>query len=69
MIFMVDTDVLIWVLRRRQPSLDWLERLAGQGTLACSVLTISEILRRGETRRTSTHSRITGGLGQCSCHL
>lgn len=45
MMFMVDTDVLIWVLRRRQPSLDWLERLADQGTLACSVLTISEILR------------------------
>jgi predicted nucleic acid-binding protein len=53
---MIDTDVLIWVLRRNQPSLDWLEALAAQGGLACSVLTVSEILRAAKQQELSrTH--------------
>ncbi len=53
---MIDADVLIWVLRRNQSTLDWLEALAGQGGLACSVLTVSEILRAAKEQELSrTH--------------
>lgn len=53
---MIDTDVLIWVLRRNQPSLEWLEALAAQGGLACAVLTVSEILRVAKEQELSrTH--------------
>ncbi len=41
-LYVIDTDVLIWVLRRDS---DAVETAARDGTLACSVLTVAEILR------------------------
>lgn len=43
--YLVDTDVIIWVLRNRQAALDWMEALSGTGSLACSVLTVAEVLQ------------------------
>lgn len=43
--YVIDTDVIIWVLRRDSQAMQWLETTAHQGTLACSVLTVAEILR------------------------
>lgn len=42
--YLIDTDVLIWVLRKRLRPVALLEALAKDGPLACSVLTISEVL-------------------------
>ncbi len=52
---MVDTDVLVWVLRGRTAAVTWLEQAASQGRLCCSSLTVSEILRmvrQDEIRKT-----------------
>jgi predicted nucleic acid-binding protein len=43
--FLIDSDVLIWCLRKRPRAIALLEGLAKDGPLACSVLTISEIMR------------------------
>ena len=43
--YVIDTDVLIWVLRRNEDAVRWVETTAQSGTLACSVLTVAEILR------------------------
>lgn len=55
--FMVDTDVLIWVLRGKSEAIAWMEDAARQGNLLCSVLTVSELfrmVRREELRKTET---------------
>ena len=54
---MVDTDVLIWVLRGKSEAIAWLEGAARDGNLLCSVLTVSELfrmVRRAELRKTET---------------
>lgn len=43
--YLIDTDVLIWCLRKRPKPIAMLDLLAKDGPLACSVLTISEIMR------------------------
>lgn len=43
--YVIDTDVLIWVLRRDSGAVQWIETIARSGTLGCSVLTVAEILR------------------------
>ncbi len=43
--YLVDSDVLIWCLRNRPTPIAMLQALAAEGPLACSVLTVSEILR------------------------
>ncbi len=43
--YVIDTDVLIWVLRHDPEAVRWIETTARNGTLACSVLTVAEILR------------------------
>ena len=42
---MVDTDVLIWVLRGKTEAVGWLESVAATERLLCSVLTVSELFR------------------------
>ena len=54
---MVDTDVLIWVLRGKTEAVGWLESVAATERLLCSVLTVSELLRmvrQEELRKTET---------------
>ena len=43
-IYLLDTDVLIWHLRGRGRTVDLLKRLVQDGPLACSALTVSEVL-------------------------
>ncbi|MCY0877991.1 MAG: PIN domain-containing protein [Firmicutes bacterium] len=43
--YLVDTDVLIWVLRGKPEAIAWVEAAAMSGELWCSALTVSEILR------------------------
>jgi len=43
--YLLDSDVLIWHLRRRAETMALLQALAQEGPLACSVLSISEVLR------------------------
>lgn len=43
--YVIDTDVLILVLRRDLDAIQWIEMTARDGTLACSVLTVAEFLR------------------------
>ena len=43
--YLVDTDVLIWCLRNRPAPIAMLQALAAEGPLACSVRTVSEVLR------------------------
>ena len=43
-LYVIDRDVLIWVLRRDSDAVNWIETAARDGTLACSVLTVAEIL-------------------------
>ncbi len=43
--FMVDTDVLVWVLRGKAEAVAWLEAAATEGRLLCSALTVSELFR------------------------
>lgn len=44
-VYLLDTDVLIWCLRKRPKPIAMLDLLVEDGPLACSVLTISEIMR------------------------
>ncbi len=58
---MVDTDVLVWVLRGRSEAIAWLEQAAAQGRLCCSALTVSEILRMArEDEMHKTNALIAG---------
>lgn len=53
--YMVDTDVLVWVLRGKVHAVAWLEAAASDGQLLCSALTVSELfrmVRQDELRRT-----------------
>jgi predicted nucleic acid-binding protein len=52
--YLIDSDVIIWVLRKRTATVDWLEDLAATGSLACSVLTVTEILRGARTAELPT---------------
>ena len=60
--FMVDTDVLVWVLRGKAEVVAWLETAATEGRLLCSALTVSELfrmVRQDELRKTEA---LIGGL-------
>ena len=60
--FMVDTDVLVWVLRGKAEAVAWLETAAAEGCLLCSALTVSELfrmVRQDELRKTEA---LIGGL-------
>lgn len=54
--YLVDSDVLIWHLRGNQKAIDWLARLATQGTLAISAISVLEVqagVKVGEEERTA----------------
>jgi predicted nucleic acid-binding protein len=53
--FLLDSDVVIWLLRGRQPVVEHVERLAGRGQLLVSAITRAEVtsgMRPGEERAT-----------------
>ena len=43
--YLVDSDVIIWYLRGRSKTVELIEHLLEDGTLACSVLSIFEVMR------------------------
>ncbi len=67
--FMIDTDVLIWVLRRNQTSLDWLKALAAQG--GSRVLCFNGVgdFPRGQGAGVVPYARCIAGPRHCAGHL
>jgi hypothetical protein len=56
--YLLDSDVLIWILRNRESTVRMVEELAGRATepLACSALSVMEIevgVKPGEEARTA----------------
>lgn len=43
--YLIDSDVIIWHLRGRAQTIDLLKRLSEEGPLACSALSITEVMR------------------------
>lgn len=60
--YLVDTDVLIWVLRGRPQPLAMLQALAKDGPLGCSVLTVSEVLRQAREHELPKTERLLDSL-------
>lgn len=59
---LVDTDVLIWVLRKRPRPLAMLQALAKDGPLGCSALTVSEVLRQAKEHEIPRTERLLDSL-------
>jgi predicted nucleic acid-binding protein len=60
--YLIDTDVIIWVLRKRPRPLVMLQALAKDGPLGCSVLTVSELLRQAKEHEIPTTERLLDSL-------
>lgn len=60
--YLVDTDVLIWVLRNRPRPLGMLQALIKDGPLACSALTVSEVLRQAREHELPKTERLLDSL-------
>ena len=60
--FMVDTDVLVWVLRGNPEAVAWLETAAAEGRLLCSALTVSELFRMVRQKELRKTEVLIGGL-------
>ncbi len=61
-IYLVDRDVLIWHLRGRDRTGDLLKHLKDDGPLACSALTVSEVLRLVKEQELAKTERLLSSL-------
>lgn len=59
---MVDTDVLIWVLRGEKSAVDRLAATASEARLVCSALTVSELLRMVRSHELRKTEALLAGL-------
>lgn len=60
--YLLDTDVLIWHLRGREPTVALLARLVQDGPLGCSALTVSEVLRLAKSQELPKTERLLSSL-------
>lgn len=60
--YLVDSDVLIWHLRGQQKAIDWLARLATQGTLAISAISVLEVQAGVKAKEEDTTAAFLNGL-------
>ena len=61
-VYLLDSDVLIWHLRRRAATVALLEALTQEGPLGCSVLSVSEVLRLARAAEMPRTERLLDSL-------